>query len=143
MGDAAVASGHFIVALDELADEFETDGQDFAYTVGKLYTDAAEHQMTRVAGRVDFMVADVPFLLPQIQSGRLRALAVLNNARSPLLPNIPTLKEQGLVGYDLAGWIGLSGPAGMPADVVASALSVLAKKPVIAQAKQRKHIRPA
>jgi tripartite-type tricarboxylate transporter receptor subunit TctC len=77
--------------------------------------------------QVDFMVADVPVLLPQIQGGKMRALAVLNNARSPLLPDVPTLKEQGLVGYDLAGWIGLSGPAGMPPDVVKALSKALAK----------------
>jgi tripartite-type tricarboxylate transporter receptor subunit TctC len=80
-----------------------------------------------LGGQVDFMIADVPFLLPQIQGGKMRALAVLNNARSPLLPAIPTLKEQGLVGYDLAGWIGLSGPAGVPADIVKTLSQASAK----------------
>lgn len=75
--DAAVAAGHFIAALDALADEFDAAGQDFAYTVGKLYTDPAEHQMTRVAGRVDFSL-DVRSVSPEIHAGleaRVRALA--------------------------------------------------------------------
>lgn len=52
--DAAVAAAHLVAALDRFADDCDGQGRDFAFTVGKLYTDAAEHQMTRVAGRVDF-----------------------------------------------------------------------------------------
>ena len=48
----------------------------------------------------------------------LRAIAVLNNTRSPLLPDVPTLAEQGYKDYDLAGWIGLSAPAQTPPAVV-------------------------
>jgi len=52
--DAAVAASLLVAALDGMADDCDARGRDFAYTVGKLFTDAAEHQMTRVAGRVDF-----------------------------------------------------------------------------------------
>jgi beta-ureidopropionase / N-carbamoyl-L-amino-acid hydrolase len=66
--DAAVAAAQFVVALDRLADDHDSAGHDFAYTVGKLYTDATEHQMTRVAGRVDFSL-DVRSVEPQIHAG--------------------------------------------------------------------------
>jgi len=71
-----------------------------------------------IGGEVDFMIADVPVLVPQIRAGKLRALAVFNEARSPLLPDVPTLAEQGITGYDLLGWIGLSAPARTPQDIV-------------------------
>jgi N-carbamoyl-L-amino-acid hydrolase len=75
--DAAVAAAHLVAALDGLADECEAQGQDFAFTVGKLFTDAREHQMTRVAGRVDFSL-DVRSVDPAFHAaleGRVRALA--------------------------------------------------------------------
>jgi beta-ureidopropionase / N-carbamoyl-L-amino-acid hydrolase len=75
--DAAVATALFISGLDRMADTHDAAGRDFAYTVGKLYTDGAEHQMTRVAGRVDFSL-DVRSVSPALH-GRLepevRALA--------------------------------------------------------------------
>ena len=76
-----------------------------------LLTDLIGHQ-------VDFGVADVPVLLPLIQSGKLRPLAVLSTVQSPLLPNVPTLAQQGFAGYDLLGWIGLEASGGTPPAVV-------------------------
>jgi beta-ureidopropionase / N-carbamoyl-L-amino-acid hydrolase len=75
--DAAVAAALFIAALDRAADAHEAAGRDFAYTVGKLYTDASEHQMTRVAGRVDFSL-DVRSVLPELHGeleSQVRTLA--------------------------------------------------------------------
>jgi len=80
-----------------------------------------------IAGQVQFMIADIPVLLPHIKSGRLRPVAVLTKARSPLLPDVPTLTEQGLPGYDLDGWIGLSAPAGTPPDIVRTLADATAK----------------
>lgn len=71
-----------------------------------------------ISGQIHFLVADIPVVLPHIKSGRLRAVAVLTKDRSPLLPEVATLPEQGLQGYDLEGWIGLSAPAGTPPEVV-------------------------
>ena len=71
-----------------------------------------------IGGQVDFMIADIPVLLQLIKAGKLRAVAILNNMRSPLLPGVATLTEQGFPGYDLAGWIGLSAPANTPPNVV-------------------------
>lgn len=71
-----------------------------------------------LGGQIQFLIADIPVLLPQIKAGKLRPLAVLTPQRSPLLPEVPTLTEQGLQGYDLDGWIGLSAPANTPRTVV-------------------------
>jgi tripartite-type tricarboxylate transporter receptor subunit TctC len=56
--------------------------------------------------------------LPQVKAGRLRALAVGGAQRSPVAPDIPTVAESGLPGYNSSGWNGIMGPAGMPRPIV-------------------------
>jgi tripartite-type tricarboxylate transporter receptor subunit TctC len=56
--------------------------------------------------------------MPNVKSGRTRALAVTTKRRSPLLPDLPTIAESGLPDYDLDGWGGLVGPAGVPPETV-------------------------
>jgi tripartite-type tricarboxylate transporter receptor subunit TctC len=56
---------------------------------------------------------------PNVKEGRLKAIAVISGTRSPLLPSVPTVAEQGYPGFDVAIWFGLVGPAKLPADVVA------------------------
>jgi tripartite-type tricarboxylate transporter receptor subunit TctC len=55
---------------------------------------------------------------PQVKAGKLRALAVLTPTRSPLMPDVPTAKEQGFEGLDFPAWIGLFAPANTPREVV-------------------------
>ena len=57
--------------------------------------------------------------LPHVNGGKAVALAVSSATRSPLLPNVPTVAEQGYAGFDYTLWVGLWGPAGMPADIAA------------------------
>jgi tripartite-type tricarboxylate transporter receptor subunit TctC len=57
--------------------------------------------------------------LPHVQGGKALALAVSSATRSPLLPNVPTVAEQGYPGFDYTLWVGLWGPANMPADIAA------------------------
>lgn len=71
-----------------------------------------------IAGRVDMMFSDVASALPQVKSGAVRALAVTSKGRSSLMPELPTILESGVPGYDLSGWNGLFAPAGTPPDVV-------------------------
>jgi tripartite-type tricarboxylate transporter receptor subunit TctC len=71
-----------------------------------------------VGGRVDSMVDQTTSSLPQIQAGKLRALAVGTRSRIAELPNVPTMQESGLRDYEAVTPSGLLGPAGMPADVV-------------------------
>lgn len=73
-----------------------------------------------LAGRVSSMVVDTISALPQIRDGRLRPLAVLMAERTPLLPDVPTLAEAGLPGYDIVSWAALFGPARLPAPVTAA-----------------------
>jgi tripartite-type tricarboxylate transporter receptor subunit TctC len=95
--------------------------------VGVPYKGQPPAMMDLIGGQVDFMIADVPVLVPQIKNGRLRAIAVLNKSPSPLLPSVPTLAEQGLREYDLQGWIGLSGPANMRPPTVKAFADAMAK----------------
>jgi tripartite-type tricarboxylate transporter receptor subunit TctC len=57
--------------------------------------------------------------LPYIKSGRLRALAVLGGKRSPLVPEVPTVAESGVPGYELTNWFGLAAPAATPRETIA------------------------
>ncbi len=71
-----------------------------------------------VGGQIQFMLENIPGTLPFVKSGKLRALAVTDTKRSPLLPDLPTLDESGLKGYELVGWNGMFVPAGTPAAIV-------------------------
>jgi tripartite-type tricarboxylate transporter receptor subunit TctC len=71
-----------------------------------------------LGGQVPVMFDNLPASLPQIQSGKLRALAVAGSQRSPSLPNVATIAESGLPGYSVEPWFGLYGPAGLPPAVV-------------------------
>ncbi len=84
-----------------------------------------------VGGQVDFTMDSLVQSLPQIQSGRLKAIAVLGAKRSPLLPDVPTVAESGVTGYEFTNWFGLVAPAKTPADVISKinqdVISVLAQ----------------
>lgn len=72
-----------------------------------------------VGGQVDFTVDSIVQCLPQIQSGRLKAIAVLGVNRSALLPDVPTIAESGVKGFDFTNWFGLVAPANTPPEVIA------------------------
>lgn len=91
---------------------------DISAAVGIPYRGQPQALADLVGGQFDFMFADLSVAKPFLESGRLRALAISTTERSTLMPEVPTLAEQGIVGYDLAAWVGLSGPAGIPADIV-------------------------
>lgn len=74
-----------------------------------------------LAGHVNLMFAPAQTVMPYVQAGRLRALAVTGAKRSETLPNLPTVAESGLPGYEAVGWFGLLAPAGTPKAVVAKA----------------------
>jgi len=72
-----------------------------------------------VGGQVQIAFLGIPTVLPHIRSGKLRALAVTGARRSPELPDVPTVAEAGVPGYELSPWYGLLAPAGTPSAVVA------------------------
>ena len=71
-----------------------------------------------IGGQIQFMLENIPGTLPFAKAGKLRALAVTDLKRSPLLPDLPTLDESGLKGYQIVGWNGLFVPAGTPPAVI-------------------------
>jgi len=71
-----------------------------------------------IAGQTSLLFATMPTVLPQVQAGRLKALAVTSSARSPAAPQLPTIAEAALPGYSVTNWIGLFAPAGTPRDIV-------------------------
>ncbi len=74
-----------------------------------------------MAGDMDVMFDNLPSAMPHIRSGKLTALAVTSAARSPALPNVPTVEEAGgpaLKGFEASSWFGLLAPAGTPMDIV-------------------------
>jgi tripartite-type tricarboxylate transporter receptor subunit TctC len=73
-----------------------------------------------LAGRVQFMFATIPSVIQHIHSGGLRAIAVTSVKRSRSLPEVPTVAESGLPGFEAGSWFGFFGPKGMPSEVVAT-----------------------
>ena len=71
-----------------------------------------------LAGRVSMMFADLTTGLPHVKAGSLRALAVTRIKRSTLVPELPTLDEAGVTGFDMDSWGGIFAPAGTPADII-------------------------
>jgi len=71
-----------------------------------------------MAGQVQLASMGFPPAIPQVKAGRLRAIAVTGAQRSPLLPEVPTVSEAGLPGFDVSSWYGLFGPAGLSKDTI-------------------------
>ncbi len=71
-----------------------------------------------ISGQVHAMFDAMPTALPQVKAGKLRPLAVTTAKRSAQLPELPTIAEAALPGYEAAGWFGFAAPAGTPRDVV-------------------------
>jgi tripartite-type tricarboxylate transporter receptor subunit TctC len=72
-----------------------------------------------LAGQVDVSLLTPVGAVPYMKGGRLKVLATTGKARSPFLPDVPTVAESGVPGYELTGWIAMLAPAGTPKDVVA------------------------
>lgn len=73
-----------------------------------------------LAGRIQILCADVPALIGQVRSGALPALAVTSAQRLALLPDVPTAEQAGVPGFISETWYGIAGPAGIPADRIAT-----------------------
>ena len=80
-----------------------------------------------LAGQVQVFITTPPSVMGHVQSGKLKAFAVTSKARHPSLPNVPTVAEAGLPGFELEAWVGLFAPAGTPPAVIAK-LSESVKK---------------
>lgn len=89
-----------------------------------------------VGGQVQIMFDSMMTALPLVKAGKLRALGVTGAARSPVVPDIPTIAEQGVPGYSAVGWIGVVAPAKTPPEIVAklhNAVASALKIPAVAE----------
>ena len=96
-------------------------------TVHVPYKGSGPAQTDLIGGHVQLMFDTAVAAMPHVKAGRTRALAVTTKNRSALLPDLPSLDEAGLKGYDLYGWGGLVGPAGIPADIALKLQQEIAK----------------
>ena len=80
-----------------------------------------------IAGRVSMMFADFTSAMPQVEAGTVRPLAISRIHRSSLYPDLPTMDEAGIKGFDLDAWAGLVAPAGTPPTVVTKLNGALRK----------------
>lgn len=80
-----------------------------------------------LGGQINMMITDTATGLPQVKSGKLRALGVTGTARSPLAPDVPTIAESGVPGYEMGYWFAAYAPAGTPPDVVKRLNELLVK----------------
>jgi tripartite-type tricarboxylate transporter receptor subunit TctC len=71
-----------------------------------------------IAGQVQVMFDNTPNVLPHVKAGKLKAIAVSSKKRSSLVPDVPTVDEAGVPGYDVTVWFGILAPAGVPRDIV-------------------------
>lgn len=78
---------------------------------GEVFTDLA-------AGRTQMAFSDIAAAYPHIQSGKVRALAITSPERSTIYPDVPTLVEEGVEGYEAIGWFGVFAPAGTPKPII-------------------------
>jgi tripartite-type tricarboxylate transporter receptor subunit TctC len=82
------------------------------------YKGTPEALTDTIAGRVTYYFSPISAALPHIKEGKLVALAVSTAKRSSVLPNVPTIAESGLPGFDYSLWVGLFAPAGTPPDII-------------------------
>lgn len=82
------------------------------------YKGGAPAETDLIGGRVTFMFASLPAALARVRAGQVRAIAVTSTKRVDAAPDIPTLAESGLPGFEVSSWYGVAGPAAMPRDVV-------------------------
>jgi len=87
------------------------------------YRGSAQAINDLIGGQVQVMFDNVPSIGPHVKSGRVRGIAVSGPRRSPVFPDIPTVAEAGVPGYETTAWGGVIGPANLPKDIVARLLA--------------------
>ncbi len=87
---------------------------------GAVFTDV-------IGGRVTMTLQNMGSILPVVRQGQLRGLAVTSLSRTPIMPDLPTLAESGLPGFEAISWFGLMAPAGTPAPIITKAYQQAAK----------------
>jgi tripartite-type tricarboxylate transporter receptor subunit TctC len=107
------------------------------------YKGGPDALLATASGDVDMTMLTLTTTLPMLRSGKLRPLAVTTLRRSSLLPEVPTLDESGVKGFDQSAWFGIVGPANMPKDVVEklrAAIYAAAEKPELRETLARQAV---
>lgn len=94
----------------------EASGADIMHVPYKGTTQALNDAL---GGQIEVILGSLPTLMPHVKAGKLRALAVTDATRTPLLPEVPTLGEAGIKGVQVTSWYGLFAPKGTPAPIAA------------------------
>jgi tripartite-type tricarboxylate transporter receptor subunit TctC len=102
------------------------------------YKGGPEATTALIGGQIDTLFAITSTALPQVESGKVRALAVTSKQRTALLPNVPTITESGLPGFEAVTWFGFTVPGGTPRDVVDKLNSEIGK--VLAMPEVKKNL---
>jgi tripartite-type tricarboxylate transporter receptor subunit TctC len=101
------------------------------------YKGVAPAAVDLISGQVQMMAGDLSTLIPHVKSNRMRALGVTGAKRSPLLPQVPTVAESGVPGYEASGWFGVLVPAATPAPVVERLNAAIVKGLAAPDARER------
>jgi tripartite-type tricarboxylate transporter receptor subunit TctC len=115
-GKLSYASGGTGTAMHLSGELFKAVTKTFIVHVP--YRGSGPAALAVMAGETQLGIADLATILPQLKSGRMKAVGVLSKARSPLAPEIPTLAESGVPGYESNGWFAILAPAGTPPAIV-------------------------
>ena len=110
------------------------------------YKGVSEGVTATAAGEVDLIFASIPASRPLLAAGKVRSLGVSTRSRTKLAPEMPTLHESGVPGYDRSGWYGMLAPAGVPRDYVTRVNAIIAKaanSPQMVEAFNKQGLEPA
>ncbi len=121
---AKAQPGKVVYASSGSGTSIHMSGELFKYLAGVdmlhiPYKGSAPAVTDLIGGQVNIMFDNIPSSLPHIKGGKLNALATTGAKRDPALPDLPTIAEAGVAGYESGVWFGLSVPAGTPRDVIA------------------------
>jgi tripartite-type tricarboxylate transporter receptor subunit TctC len=83
------------------------------------YRGSGQAEIDVAGGHVKYMIDSLPAALPNIKAGRTRAIATTDKRRAPALPDVPTIDESGLPGYEITTWWGIAAPSGTPENIIA------------------------
>ena len=86
--------------------------------VGIPYKSSAQMTTDGLGGQIDILIHNTPVLLPHLRAGKLKALSITSDVRSPTMPNVPTMIESGVKGFEITAWFGFMAPAGTPKAIV-------------------------
>ena len=123
ISQAKAAPGKITYASSGSGTSIHMSGELFKYLTGVdllhiPYKGSAPAVTDLIGGQVNVMFDNIPSSLPHIKSGKLRAVATTGAKRDPALPDLPTIAESGVPGYEAGVWFGISVPAGTPREIV-------------------------